>query len=170
MTITVRAANIKDAAVLAQIGASTFYDTFRPYNSEEDMQAYIIKSYNETLITQNLHNSTIHYAIAEQDNEVVGYIKLLLNAPHPKLTGSTAELEKIYVKQSQLGSGAGKQLMEYAIDFSRNHQFSTLFLGVWKENERAVHFYRKIGFTEFDTRFFPLGTRICEDYIMKLEL
>lgn len=170
MAVTVRAAITDDAAVLAHIGASTFYETFRPFNSEEDMQAYITKSYNESLITQNLQNQNIHYAIAAENNEVVGYLKLLLNAPHPKLTGRTIELEKIYVKQSQLGSGAGKLLMKYAINFSLTQQFETLFLGVWKENERAVNFYRKAGFEEFDTRLFPLGTRICEDYIMKLEL
>lgn len=161
---------MNDAAVLAQIGASTFYETFRPFNTEEDMQAYIAKSYNETLILQNLKNEHIHYALATENNEVVGYIKLLLHAPHVKLTGRTIELEKIYVQQSQLGSGAGKLLMKYVIDYSRHQQFDTLFLGVWKENERAVQFYRKTGFTEFDTRFFPLGSRICEDYMMKLEL
>ncbi|MES2558467.1 MAG: GNAT family N-acetyltransferase [Bacteroidota bacterium] len=170
MMVTVRAAGITDAATLAQVGASTFYETFRPFNTEEDMQAYISKSYNESLIAQNLQHTEIHYAVAEEHNEAIGYIKLLLNAPHPKLTGRTVELEKIYVKQSWLGSGAGKQLMDYAIHFSRQQQYETLFLGVWKENERAVHFYRKAGFIEFDTRFFPLGTRICEDYIMKLEL
>jgi diamine N-acetyltransferase len=170
MTAIVRAASINDAAVLAQIGASTFYETFRPFNTEEDMQAYIAKSYNESLIAQNLKNEHIHYALATENNEVVGYIKLLLHMPHVKLTGRTIELEKIYVKQSRLGSGAGKLLMKYVIDFSRHQQFDTLFLGVWKENERAVQFYRKTGFTEFDTRFFPLGSRICEDYIMKLEL
>lgn len=170
MTLTVRIATVADAAALARIGASTFYETFRPFNSEEDMQAYITKSYDETLILQNLKNEYIHYAIAEREGEVVGYIKLLLDAGHPKLSGRCIELEKIYVAQNQLGSGAGKLLMQYAIDFSRGQQFDTLFLGVWKENERAVRFYRKTGFAEFDTRIFPLGSRMCEDYIMKLEL
>lgn len=170
MTVTVRAATASDAMVLAQIGASTFYETFRPYNSEEDMQAYITKSYNESLIKQNLDNENIHYAVATENDEVVGYLKLLLNANHATLTERSIELEKIYVKQSHLGSGAGKQLMTYAINFSRTQKFETLFLGVWKENERAVNFYRKTGFKEFDIRLFPLGSRICEDYIMKLKL
>lgn len=134
------------------------------------MQAYISKSYNEELILHNLGNNDIHYAIAESEGDVIGYIKLLLHAGHPKLTGRSIELEKIYVVRSQLGSGAGHLLMQYAVDFSRKQQFDTLFLGVWKENERAVHFYQKSGFVTFDTRLFPLGSRVCEDYIMKLKL
>jgi ribosomal protein S18 acetylase RimI-like enzyme len=60
--------------------------------------------------------------------------------------------------------------MQYAIDYSRTVHFETLFLGVWKENERAVNFYRKTGFEVFDTRLFQLGSRMCEDYMMKLDI
>jgi ribosomal protein S18 acetylase RimI-like enzyme len=168
--MNVRPATLADAALLAEIGASTFYETFRPYNSEEDMQTYISKTYNVPLIQQNLQNEQIHYALAIEEGIVVGYIKLLLNAPHIKLSGKTIELEKIYVQHSHHGTGAGHKLMQYTIEYSKHHQFTTLFLGVWKENERAVNFYRKTGFEVFDTRMFPLGSRMCEDYMMKLIL
>lgn len=168
--MNVRPAISDDAEVLAEIGASTFYETFRPFNTEEDMQAYIKKAYNVPLIQQNLQNNSIHYAIAVEGETVIGYIKLLLHAQHPKLAGNSIELEKIYVQQAYHGTGAGHKLMHYTIEFSRQHEYTTLFLGVWKENERAVAFYRKTGFEVFDTRMFPLGSRMCEDYIMKLGL
>ena len=168
--MNVRPAKPDDVELLAQIGASTFYETFRPHNTEDDMQAYIHKSYNVPLIEQNLHNENIHYALAIDEGVVIGYTKLLLGSAHPKLTGNTIELEKIYVQQSFHGSGAGVKLMQYAIDYSRTVHFETLFLGVWKENERAVNFYRKTGFEMFDTRLFQLGSRICEDYMMKLNI
>ena len=168
--MNVRPATPDDAELLAQIGATTFYETFRPHNTEEDMQAYIHKSYNVPLIEQNLHNENIHYALAIDEGVVIGYTKLLLGSAHPKLTGNTIELEKIYVQQSFHGSGAGVKLMQYAIDCSRTFYFETLFLGVWKENERAVNFYHKIGFEVFDTRLFQLGSRMCEDYMMKLDI
>jgi ribosomal protein S18 acetylase RimI-like enzyme len=170
MPLTVRAANPDDAAVLSQLGGKTFYDTFRPYNSEEDMQAYIAKAYNEPLLVENLRNPKIHYALAYENNMAVGYIKLLLNATHEKLSGKCIELEKIYVLDSALGGGAGKILMDYAIHFSTGHNYEILFLGVWEENKRAVRFYEKTGFTVFAHRSFKLGSRLCDDYIMKLDL
>lgn len=170
MSFTVKIADINDAAVLAKLGAQTFYDTFRPYNSEEDMVAYITKAYNEEVIAQNLQHKHIHYAIAFENNEPVGYIKLLHKTHHPNLTGNCIELEKIYVLQSALGSGAGNMLMAYAVMYSRQHEYDVLFLGVWEENKRAVRFYEKNGFTVFAHRSFTLGSRVCDDYMMKLDL
>jgi diamine N-acetyltransferase len=170
MPIHLRPANATDAAILAQIGASTFYETFRPYNTEEDMQAYIAKAYNEQTVQANLENSDIHYALVYENDEAIGYLKLLLNATHEKLMGKVIELEKIYVQQSAWGSGAGKVLMDYAITFGKKQANNSLFLGVWEENKRAVRFYEKTGFSVFAHRSFTLGTRVCEDYMMVLPL
>jgi ribosomal protein S18 acetylase RimI-like enzyme len=166
MAVTIRPAHAADAQVLAVLGATTFYETFRPFNTEEDMNAYISKAYNEVVVLANLQNPQIKYAIAFDGDTAIGYIKLLLDATHPKLIGKTIELEKIYVLQSYLGTGAGKELMHYALNLARNENALHLFLGVWNENERAVAFYRKAGFEVFDNRSFQLGSRLCEDYMM----
>ena len=36
------------AEVLAKIGGDTFYETFRPHNSEEDINKYIKKLYTKS--------------------------------------------------------------------------------------------------------------------------
>jgi diamine N-acetyltransferase len=169
MQLTVKPANAADAAMLAHLGATTFYDTFRAYNSEEDMQAYIQKAYDITVIEQHLNNPLIHYALVYDQTKPIGYLKLLLDVKHEKLTGKLLELEKIYV-QSALGSGAGKFLMEYAIAFGKQLHHDSLFLGVWEENKRAVRFYEKMGFNTFAHRSFTLGSRVCDDYMMVLNL
>jgi ribosomal protein S18 acetylase RimI-like enzyme len=166
---TIRIATIDDARILSELGARTFYDTFRPYNSEADMQTYITKSYSEAQIESNLQDQQIHYALLFDDNEAVGYVKLLLNASNEKLKESCIELEKIYVLQTNHGNGAGKLLMDYAITFAKDHQYRILFLGVWEENKRAVRFYEKNGFVVFATRRFALGSAICDDFMMKLD-
>lgn len=167
----IRVAIDSDASLLADLGRQTFYETFRQYHTEEDMQLYLEKAYNEELIAENLRNPQIHYALLiAEDGAAIGYVKLLLDAAHAKLTGRQIELEKIYVLKDRIGSGAGRMLMEYAVAYSRQHQYDVLFLGVWEENERAVHFYKKAGFAIFDTRTFQLGKTLCDDYLMKLEL
>lgn len=166
----VRVADSNDAALLAKLGSETFYETFRPYNTEQDMQLYIKKAYTEEQIASNLMNPAVHYAILMADDVAIGYVKLLLDANNPKLEGKQIELEKIYVLKDKIGSGAGKQLMDYAINYSIEHGFNVLFLGVWEENKRAVNFYKTAGFEVFDTRTFQLGETICDDFLMKLEL
>jgi ribosomal protein S18 acetylase RimI-like enzyme len=166
----VRVADSNDAALLAKLGSETFYETFSQYHTEEDMRLYLKKAYNEEQITANLLNPAIHYAILMDNDEEIGYVKLLLDANNPKLESKQIELEKIYVLKAKIGSGAGRKLMEYAIEYSIQHGFNVLFLGVWEENTRAVNFYKTAGFEIFDTRTFQLGETLCDDFLMKLEL
>ena len=45
-----------------------------------------------------------------------------------------------------------------------------IWLGVWEKNVRAINFYKKNGFVEFDTHQFILGDEVQTDYLMKLQL
>lgn len=171
MKLNIHQAAITDAASLCALAAHTFYETFRPYNSEEDMQAYITKAYDIPVISKQLEQTDQYYfAIAQEQQQYIGYVKLIFNAMHPKLTGRVAELEKIYVLSTYWDTKTGATLMQHAIDVCRKQGIDTLFLGVWQENERAVRFYKKFGFVVFDTRTFQLGNRLCEDYMMRLNL
>jgi ribosomal protein S18 acetylase RimI-like enzyme len=45
-----------------------------------------------------------------------------------------------------------------------------MWLGVWEENPRAIRFYQKQGFVEFDQHIFQLGEDAQTDILMKLNL
>lgn len=164
---SIRKAQISDACVLAEIGGRTFYDTFRPYNTEEDMQAYISKAYNTQTISLNFENPDIAYYLCLDEETVAGYIKLIANTSIGEAEEKAIELEKIYVMHEYFGSEAGQLLMNTAIEHTMQHGFNSIFLGVWKENKRAVRFYEKNGFAVFAERSFQLGSRLCEDFMMK---
>lgn len=160
----------KHHAALAELGASTFYETFRPHNTEEDMQAYLASTYTPALVQANLKKRGVHYFIGYDENKEQGYIKLIENPEGINLQGKIMELEKIYVRSSAQGSGLAKLLMEQAILLSKQLGFTQIYLGVWQENSRALAFYKKMGFQIFDTRKFLLGSRWCEDYLLSLKL
>lgn len=160
----------KHRAVLTEIGATTFYDSYRHENTEADMQAYIANTYTIEKLAQNLSNSNIVYFLAYNHLGDVGYIKLLLKQTNPKLQGKNAEIEKIYVRQVFHGKGAAQQLMQFAIDYCKQQNYKNMYLGVWQENHKALKFYSKIGFKTFDTRTFQLGERLCDDFMLNLEL
>nr|WP_228115767.1 hypothetical protein [Sphingobacterium faecium] len=42
-----------------------------------------------------------------------------------------------------------------------------VWLGVWEENPRAINFYKKNGFEEFDKHVFILGDDEQTDILMK---
>src|SRR4051812_8092743 len=166
----VRKATLNDAGTLAKIGADTFYHTFRPHNTEEDMQAYLAKSYGVELMRTNLNNPEIHYFLCEDDGLCIGYIKLVEGTGGNELGEHAIELEKIYILHTYFGTLAARMLIDMAIEHCNTNNFKTLFLGVWQENKRAVSFYEKNGFKTVSTRQFKLGETICDDFIMAKQL
>jgi ribosomal protein S18 acetylase RimI-like enzyme len=53
--------------------------------------------------------------------------------------------------------------LETAKQFNKSY----VWLGVWEENERALNFYKKNGFVEFDKHIFILGEDKQTDLMMK---
>ena len=80
------------------------------------------------------------------------------------------EIERIYALQQYHGSEVGQKLYEQALEIARNCKAPYLWLGVWKENSRAIRFYQKQGFIEFGQHIFQLGDDAQRDVLMKKTL
>lgn len=170
MNTTIVHCHLKHKAVLAEIGATTFYQSYKHQNSEDDMQTYIQNTYAIPKIEACLKDKNTVYFLAYNETEDVGYVKLLLNQNHHKLTGTNAEIEKIYVREAFQGSGIAQQLIQYVVQYVKEKNYNNIYLGVWQENYKAIKFYSKEGFKTFDTRTFQLGNRLCNDFMMCLTL
>jgi ribosomal protein S18 acetylase RimI-like enzyme len=82
----------------------------------------------------------------------------------------SAEIERIYVLKACHGSGVGQLLLDKALDLARQNKLRYVWLGVWEQNPRAISFYRKNGFVEFDRHIFRLGDDEQTDWMMRLDL
>lgn len=167
MDLNIVTCYLKHRAVLAEIGATTFYQSYKDENSEADMQAYIQNTYTIDKIVHCLNDKNTIYFLAYNHTGDVGYVKLLLNQNHKKLNGLTAEIEKIYVRKAFHGKGIAQQLMAHVKQYCTENNYQNIFLGVWQQNHKALKFYNKEGFKTFDTRTFQLGDRLCDDYMLK---
>jgi ribosomal protein S18 acetylase RimI-like enzyme len=68
------------------------------------------------------------------------------------------------------GKKVGQLLYDKAIQVATLMQVDYVWLGVWEENQRALSFYKKNGFVEFDKHIFKLGEDEQTDIMMKLSL
>ena len=68
------------------------------------------------------------------------------------------------------GMKVGQLLYEKAIEIARLNNAEYVWLGVWEENPRAISFYKKNGFVEFDKHIFNMGNEDQTDIMMKKEL
>lgn len=169
--INIQKVTINDINELQKIGRQTFSETFSGDNSEEDMRKYLDENFSSEKLTAELNNKDSEFYFAVLDNAVIGYLKLNFGASQTELKDNKAlEIERIYVPKEYHGQKVGQLLYEKAIQVARQKEVNYVWLGVWEENFRALSFYKKNGFVEFDKHIFRLGNDEQTDIMMKLEL
>lgn len=104
------------------------------------------------------------------------YQTLTMRDPSGRLLGyflvmeavDEAHLLNISVAQDMQGEGFGHLLLDYAVDLARKHKMTIMLLEVRVSNVRALHVYRRYGFTEIGRRknYYPVDPHTREDAIV----
>jgi ribosomal protein S18 acetylase RimI-like enzyme len=156
---------------LQQIGRQTFSETFAESNSAKNMAKYLEEAYSYEKLSVELNDSNSIFYFAVMDQNVIGYLKLNFGASQTDLKDNNAlEIERIYVLREFHGKKIGQLLFDKAIEVAKAQHVAYVWLGVWEENKRALQFYTKNGFVEFNQHVFVLGDEAQTDIMMKLEL
>ncbi len=171
MTISIKKATINDVEQLQSIGVQTFQETFSAKNTEEDMQQYLAESFTIEKLTSEINDKNAAFYFATLNNKVIGYLKLNFGQSQTELQEQDAiEIERIYVLSEFHGKSVGQLLYNKAIAIAKQNKAKYIWLGVWEKNVRAINFYKKNSFIEFDKHIFKLGKDEQTDIMMKLEL
>ena len=113
---------------------------------------------------------------AADGDELVGYVMSVCGEPEdPVITSAvlsrpTAEISKIYVRQSAHGSGIARQLMDVAVADAKAEGAKSVWLGVNQQNARANSFYERCGFLVVGERSFRVGESLEEDFVREMVL
>lgn len=96
--------------------------------------------------------------LAEIDGQVIGSVAVV---GHSK---TEAQLRWFLVHPDYRRLGIGKQLMEKALQFSKEHKYETLFLWTASELTEAAHLYAHFGFSKTDEKTHEIwGKRVTEE-------
>lgn len=170
-TVTLHKANREDLKDLQCICRTTFMESFGEQNTPEDMEKYLREKFNEEQLLLELDNPDSVFYLATLNGDVVGYLKLNTGKAQTELKDKDGlEIERIYVLNNFIGKGIGKQLFNLTLAIARQKNSHFIWLGVWEKNERALTFYLKNGFVEFDKHLFVLGDDHQTDILMKLKM
>lgn len=165
--IVTRRATVADAALLADLGARTFLDTYADTNAPENLAGYVAESFAPDVQAAELADGNNTFLIAEIDSKPAGYAHLRRAATPPSIVGSRpVEIVRLYAEKSWIGRGVGAALMSACLEHARAHHHDTIWLGVWERNPRAVAFYRKWGFNSVGTQTFRVGGDVQTDRLM----
>jgi ribosomal protein S18 acetylase RimI-like enzyme len=169
--IQIKKISLNEIDQLQKIGRQTFQETFSDSNSEENMKNYLEEGFSSEKLTAELNNKDSEFYFATLENNVIGYLKVNFGESQTELKDSKAlEIERIYVSKEFHGKKIGQLLYDKAIEIAKQKNSEYVWLGVWEENLRALSFYRKNGFVEFDKHIFKLGDDEQTDLMMKLKL
>lgn len=170
-TVSISIATAADAATIAELSRKTFYDTFASFNTEANMKLFMETTYDRQKLMAEVSSPDFHFCIARIDEQPVGYVKMILNAPSNEMPDQQCiEIARIYTLQQTVGKGVGAQLMQYCLDFAKQKQQDWIWLGVWEKNDRALAFYKKWGFEKFGYHGFLLGTDLQNDFLLRKKI
>jgi diamine N-acetyltransferase len=166
--IRIRRADARDAALIAELGARTFAETFAADNSPEDMAAYLSESFAPEKQAAELADPFNVFFVAESGGAACGYAQIRASDDVPSCVEgeSPVELVRIYAAREWLGRGVGAALMRACLEEARRLGRKIVWLGVWERNFRAQQFYLARGFRVVGSHVFQVGSDPQNDLIM----
>ncbi|MDX1906823.1 MAG: GNAT family N-acetyltransferase [Bacteroidia bacterium] len=161
--VHIRPAIPADATILADLGRSTFLETYEKYQQDDNFYAYIAETFTRDKIAAEITAPGTGYYLALVGAEAVGYTRYRREV-HAE--GERAVVQRIYVRGDWQGRGVGRQLMTVCTERAQEEGFDGIYLTVWPVNTPAVAFYQHIGFTLAGTVMFQLRDVVEEDFLM----
>lgn len=132
------------------------------------MATYLAEGFSEEKLAGELSDEHAQYYFALSDNNVIGYLKLNVGQSQTELQDTESlEIERIYILEEYHGKKVGQLLYDKAMQVAAGLHARYVWLGVWEENPRAIAFYKKNGFAQFDKHIFKLGDDEQTDIMMK---
>jgi len=164
--VTVRIASAEDSALLADLGARTFFAAFADENDPEDMAAYMAEAFGPRVQAAELAEPGTTFLVAEVAGTAVGYCRLRRHPVPEAIPGvRRIELARLYAERGWIGRGVGRALMEAALDIARAEGCDVMWLSTWDRNVRGIGFYRRGGFEVVGEQGFLLGTDVQHDLL-----
>jgi ribosomal protein S18 acetylase RimI-like enzyme len=135
------------------------------------MDAYLAEAFDLEKIRMELETPQSEFHFLYADRKLAGYIKINdvpaqtdINDPN------SMELERIYIKSEFKRLGLGTVLIQYAEEIAISRGKAYIWLGVWEKNHRAIAFYERMGYEEFDRHTFRMGDELQSDLVMRKNL
>ena len=137
-------ATLSDVRAVAQIHVDAWRSAYAHILSPEYLASLSV-DHREAVWRKAIESGQPELLVATEDGAVLGWVSFgaCRDKDAPMFQ---AEVWAIYVAPSSWSRGVGRQLWHRARDLLRQRGCSACSLWVFPENERAIRFYRSLGF------------------------
>jgi len=147
MSLTVSPASITDVDGLLELWKEFMKDPAsldRPIPTHSEN----VKREKE-FIGRLIDEDPMQILLAKQDGGLVGYLICERDVVTPLDMGYRwSYVSDIYVRPSHRRQGVGKVLLRTILEYLRSVGSTHVRLAVWDKNDRAIQFYRELGFRD----------------------
>lgn len=167
MKYKIRVGDISDALDLAQFAERSFRETFGKFNTSENMESFIEKTYSLQIQQKELADLRNRILIVENEQqEIIGFSHLNLK----ELAFKKIEILRFYIDSKFHGKGLAQELMNEILTWVQTQNAEKIWLGVWEKNLGAQKFYQKFDFILVGSHEFKLGSDLQTDLIFEKKL
>jgi len=139
-------ATVNDARLLADLGKKTFVESHGNSASKENIDFYVSQKFSPTFLSSELENSENIFHIIYVLEKPAGYSKIIANVTNPNIEEkNVTKMERLYVLKDYYDLKLGLKLFQFNEELSKSLNQAGMWLYVWKDNQRAVNFYKKAG-------------------------
>jgi len=167
--VKIRRATSGDAVALAELGASTFTETFGHLYPPADLQTFLAKSHTPESWGRTLADPARAVFLVENANgRKIGFVCVgACKLPVQDLETTAGEIQQLYVLAEFHNLRLGSRLMELGVEWLTSQGRLPMYIGVWSENYGAQRFYGRYGFTKCGEYGFPVGATVDREFILK---
>ena len=173
--IKIRPAILEDRALIRSVSEQTWPSTYGHIISQEQIDFMLDWMYSDDSLAEQFTKGH-QFFIAYLNGADIGFCSVSEDVSDSGENNNENKIEhikqfklnKLYVLPAAQGTGAGKVLLNKAIEVAKTQGSKSLFLQVNKLNN-AVTFYQKQGFTKEAEHKFNIGNGFyMDDYVMRL--
>ncbi len=149
---------IKEAQLLSEIAKRSFIESHGHSADPAEINTYVTEKYSLDVFKAELSDPNNIYHIIYKDDRPAGYSKIVFDTPYVNSQiKNIAKFERLYLLKEFYDLKLGSALFRFNIDLSKKNNQSGAWLFVWKENQRAVDFYKKNGFRIIGSHDFKIS-------------
>ena len=155
--ISIIKAQLEHIPVLCHIGRISLIESHGHSAPAHVMQTYVDEKFSEAAIREELNDPQNIFHMIFYNGHPAGYSKIVYNIPiDPVPSRNITKMERLYLLQEFYSLKLGHELMNFNFKLAKEMGQAGIWLYVWKENQRAIRFYEKAGFTIVGDGFFRL--------------
>ncbi|TSD64999.1 GNAT family N-acetyltransferase [Inquilinus sp. KBS0705] len=161
----IREATTADVDAILQIAQQTWWPTYSPILSEEQITYMLTELYTKDKIYKQIADNQQVFILLEEQGLPVAFAAYSPRDEDPDIY----KLHKLYCLPVTQGKGYGKVLINEVADRTKAAGKQVLELNVNRHN-KAKSFYEKMGFTIAYEEDIPIGPYWMNDYVMRKNL